>query len=322
VAHTSLGVRFFIRASLSSPTNGQLEDRPRIHCSMSERSDSHHEARSRSLKRSGRFVLRHSLLLLALAIGCISLALVKSVTWIVPTSDEVPIVGGIVILATADNLREPPLFTYFSAYMNGGLSVHLKTGISATSGYVLLTDLDSVPCEAIRGLTITSGPTYLFDDTSLYSINQGYSRKLYSIGFVALPNSDATLTCTTAIVPQADSFVTRRIAFEPPLQKDLLSRLSGAPVKSEWVSIERLAGSSGVTFSGGERVHSSALGAILEAQEINPQDPIVRAYWTDEERIGARDFILFLAAALIGLATAGLFEWLRGLLPRGVIGRG
>jgi len=281
----------------------------------------HHERHRRWYRRFGRFTLRHSLLLLAIVLGYIAFSLVRSVTWTVSETTQEPIVGGIAVLDHPVALKTPPIFMYFSTYANGSLSVQLMTGSTGASGHILMTNLDTKPCTA-TGMTITDGPNYVFDDTTASSIDQYFVRKVFAIGFTLGPETSGSLTCTTDTVPQADSFVTRRIAISPPLQRDLLASVPGTAITTEWASIERLPGSSDATFSGGERVNSSAFGALLEAREISGHDPIIRATWTETARVGERDFRLFLASLLVGLGATGLFEWLRSLLPNGVLGRG
>jgi hypothetical protein len=114
--------------------------------------------------------------------------------------------------------------------------------------------------------------------------------------------------------PSAKPYTTRRMAFSPPMNPDIVALAQGGGFQPVWpvmASIQRVTESTGFTTIGGQPVHENALGAYVEASLLRRDDPILRAFWTDEPARAWQTFWLFFWAALAGLAFAILIEAVR-----------
>jgi len=222
------------------------------------------------------------------------------------------IVGGIVLVKQGQKLGSVPLFVYvgdvYSRSAVIGMSV--KGGTSETTVRVLYSNIVAGGC-SVENAVLLGEPRGIGSDTAFYSFHQAHVRTIYAIDATIAPNVVARISCNVSDPPERETFTTRRIAFSPPLNKDITDAAGEGGFALVWpviASIQRVTESTGFGTSGGEPVHNDTLASVLEASALTAQDPILRAFWTDERARSWQTFWLFFWAASASLGFGMLVE--------------
>lgn len=278
-------------------------------------------ARRASHSRKQKFEVRRWMIWAAIGAVCLIVAFV--VTWrlLARTTDDVnPTVAGALILKRPqDVLAGPPSIVYIGNINkpSAAIGIGISGGPQPITLRIIVGNIKPGGCVPGEGVTITSPPQKIGVDTALYSFHQGYSRTV-SMFEVSVPaQKKVSVSCDVTDLPERETYVTRRIAFEPPLNQDTMTAAASGgflPVFPLMVSIQRVTESTGFTTSGGERVRDNPIGAVLESSYLSQNDPIIRAFWSDERARTRQTFWLFTMAALAGIGFAAILEAIRPLV--------
>lgn len=227
------------------------------------------------------------------------------------------VVGAVFLQRKGDLLGSPPLFTYVGdvGSRSGVIGVGLQGGPKTTTARILFTNVKS--CEASGAVKLVSEPKLLGSDLALYSFHQGSTRKVYVVEVEVAANAHGGVSCNVTDYPERETYITRRVAFSPPLSKDILaSVIEGGyvAIMPMMVNIQRVTGSTGFNTSGGKRVEDNAIGAITESSYLSADDIILRAFWNDEHARSRQTFWLFVLAAAAGTGFAMLIEAIHPLI--------
>lgn len=230
------------------------------------------------------------------------------------------IVGATLFKRDADLLGGLPLYAYVGDYptRSGVLSINLIGGPKPIVVRALFTNVKPNGCKPSPGATLLSGPTLIGTDVAFYSLHQASERKIYVVEVeIAAHAPAASISCDVLDHPERETFTTRRIAFLPPLTKEITAHVIDGGYKylmPMMVSIQRVTESTGFNTSGGVRVHDHRLASLLEASYLNPEDLLLRAFWTDERARSAQTFWLFVLAGIVGAGFAMLVEAVRPIV--------
>lgn len=225
------------------------------------------------------------------------------------------VVGGLLLTKGGGGLSSIPLFEYVGdvATKSAVLGFFARAGEGEVRARLLLSNVIVGKCD-VQGASVIAEPHDLGIDTAFYSSHQGHQRHIYAIDLTIAPHAYARVTCNITDPPERETYATRRIAFSPPLNNDMLVKAQEGGFVPIWpldASIQRVTESTGFTTSGGQRVDDSTIAATYEAYRLTPTDPILRAFWTDERARSWQTFWLLFWAALAGLGFAMLLEAVR-----------
>jgi hypothetical protein len=259
------------------------------------------------------------------AIGVVFLVVAFVVAWrlLARTTNDVnpTIAGALVLKRPQDVLASPPSIVYIGNIYkpSAAIGIQLTSGPQPATLRIVIANIKPDGCVPGEGVTITSPPQKIGPDTGLYSFHQGYPRTAYMFDVAIPAQKTVSVSCDVTDLPERETYVTRRIAFEPPQNQDTMAAaMSGGfvPVYPLMVSIQRVTESTGFATSGGKRVHDNTIGAVLESSYLTQNDPILRAFWSDERARTRQTFWLFTMAALAGVGFAAILEAARPLIER------
>jgi hypothetical protein len=225
------------------------------------------------------------------------------------------IVGGLVLVPNGSKLESRPNFVYIGNInsQSAVLGVSLKGGMRPILARVLFSNTVERTCQVADGSEVGT-PKSIGTDVAFYSFHQAHSRRIDELMISVPARSSVSVSCNVSDLPDRETFTSRRIAFSPPGNTDIMTAARRDGYEAVWpisASIQRVTESTGFTSIGGDPVHDDTIGAIEEAVVLTPQDRILRAYWTDEPARSWQTFWLFFLALVAALGVAMILEAIR-----------
>jgi hypothetical protein len=238
-----------------------------------------------------------------------------------PAKGSDPTVAGALVLVGKDGVLEDiPLYTYAGDVRRRSavIGVSLAAGPEDTPVRILFSHVrsnDGISTSA--DVSVVKPPRRIGTDSAQYSFHQSHRRDIVAIDVLVAAGSRVSISCNVTCPPDMETCTTCRMAFAPPLNRDLIAIASQdgyQPVLPVMANVQRIAEATGFFTSGGRRVHDHMLGSITESAYLDARDPILRAFWTDESKRSWQSFWLFFLAAASALGVALIFEALRPLI--------
>jgi hypothetical protein len=178
------------------------------------------------------------------------------------------IVGALALIQSGNSFGSPPSFAYVGNIRPAGgvIGVAMVGGPAAMTVRLLMSNVISDKCEASNGATIVSPPKEIGIDTAVYSLHQAHPRRIFSIDISVPAYKQTSVSCNVTDPPERETYTTRRIAFAPPLNPDIIAIASEGgfqPVLPIMASIQRVTESTGFNTIGGTPVHDHTIGSIM-----------------------------------------------------------
>jgi len=297
----------------SSPVRLPHSRRPSLDYSGSEGS---------GLEMDTLALVQRSIIWLVLGVVVVGISVYFATRLLNRTNDDrdPTIVGALTFLKVGEKLGAAPLYTFVGDIWTRSavIGVGLTGGPQPATVRIILSNVKQGSCTP-SGVRLLAGPTNIGKDTSFYSFHQAHIRDIFMLEVEVPANTTASISCDVTDPPERETFVTRRIAFAPPTNSDIEATVREGGYEPLWpamVSIQRVTESTAFVTSGGKRVHDNPIGATTEASYLTPQDPILRAYWSDERARTYQTFGLFFLAVTSAVGAAMLVEALRPWIER------
>lgn len=230
------------------------------------------------------------------------------------------IVGALVLKKAGETLAGTPLYTYVGDVKTRSavIGIGLSGGSKPITLRVLFSNIKPDGCIP-NGVSLLNQPQSIGPDTAFYSFHQAHVRDIFMFDVAVPADAKGSISCNVTDPPERETYVTRRIAFSPPTNKDILAKARAGGFEPVWpvmANIQRVTESTGFTTFGGRPVHDNAFGSITEASYLTLLDPVLRAYWSDEPSRSWQTFWLFFLAVVSGLGAAMLLEAVRPWIER------
>jgi len=221
-----------------------------------------------------------------------------------PRGSDPTVVGALVLVAENDVLGDAPLYTYAGNIRSGKavLGVSLTGGAQAVRVRILFSHArENASLSTSAKASIVAPARFIGVDTARYSFHQSHQREIVAVDVAIAAGARVSVSCDVPKPPDLETCTSCRMAFAPPLSRDILALASRGgfnPIMPVMANIQRVPQSTGFSTTGGRRVHDHVLGSITEASYLDANDPILRAFWADEPKRSWQSFWLFFLAAI------------------------
>lgn len=253
-------------------------------------------------------------LIVTMILAMSSIAIFAHYDW-ASNSAVMPIAGGSVILKRLPvKYIVAAIWAYSTTEAVTFLTLDLETSRSVNA-IAFVTDAIPSTC-VISGGQFTHNPraSYVGEDRILAEPFDLRTRKVYEIPLKTDASHLTFMTCNITAFPGRETFASRTIAFSPVGINTNITKtlpLGYFRLFPEFVSFT-VAGNSEIYVNG--VAGTGPLAVLQQDYEVSPMHPVVRARWNDIQSDSRKQYGTFFAAALLGLATGTLLEFLRPYL--------
>lgn len=227
-------------------------------------------------------------------------------------------VAGATLAVEHSQLRFPAsaLWTYSTTEASSTLTLVL-TSARKLNAIAFIADANPRDCSIRDGAFTHSPRAYPVtrDLTASFDFDVE-TRIIYAISFRQDGTKPVFLTCNVTTLPEHETYATRAVAFLPATLSPKMWATSFrrfGPVYPEFIAFN-VAGNADVSVGAPEA--PGFVATLFGYYEVSPNHPMVRARWTDIQSSAHREFWLFFAAALAGVAAGTLIEFVRPYLER------
>lgn len=245
---------------------------------------------------------------ITIVFGLTSFLMAKRYTW---ASDVtvVPVVGETIYQRAGQaSVVGRPSVQYATTEASSFLITTFHSAHNPREVIVVIADLVlSKPCSILGGALLGS-PQFLGRANPPSRLGEQHEVAIYRLRILPERSQLVSMTCDVAVAPGADSYATRNLEYTP-------MPAVGAGVPSGFGALWP----QNVSFSAAGTVDLAVTGDIApgpmahayEEREIGPNTFTARARWTSVQAQASRDYGLFIAAVIAGIAATSLVEVLR-----------